>query len=107
MLVAISHGSTSGTQLASGLEVEQSAGDVLGGDLEVERPLAVGEAIVPLGRLDVDDVRQQRSGIAPEQRVRQGAVAPEEPGEVQADEQPDHPVEQPLAEVRDLQAAAR
>ena len=32
-----------GHELAAGLEVEQPAGDVLGGDLEVHRPLAVGQ----------------------------------------------------------------
>ena len=89
------------------LQVEQAAGDVLGGDVEVHLPLAVGERRVALRRLDVDDERRQRTGVAAEQRVRQRAVAPEEPGQVEADEQPDEGVEEALAEIRDAQAAAR
>src|SRR5829696_3438543 len=47
-----------GYETAAGLQVEQTAGDVLGGDLDVHPPLAVGEAGVALARLDVDDVRR-------------------------------------------------
>ena len=89
------------------LQVEQAAGHVLGGDLEVHLALAIGERRVPLRRLDVDDERRQRTGVAAEQRVRQRAVAPEEPGQVKAYEQPDEGVEEALAEIGDAQPATR
>ncbi len=78
-----------------------------GGDLQVNRPLAVAESVVPLGRLDVDDVRRDLAGITAKQRVRQRAVTPEEPGEVEPHQQPDQRIEQALAEVRDVQTRAR
>ena len=57
--------------------------------------LAVGQPRVQLAGLGVDEVGGQRAGVAAEQRVRQRAVAPEEPGEVQPDEQAGQRVEQP------------
>ena len=86
-LAANSNGSS--TDLAAELrrEVVQLAGEVLLGDVEVVLPLAVGQPLVQLARLGVDEVRGERAGVAPEERVRERAVAPEEAGEVQPDEQ--------------------
>ena len=64
-------------------------------------------ALVALARLDVDDVRLQRAGVAAEQGVRQRAVAPEEAGQVEPHEQADEGVEEAVAEVRDRQPAPR
>ena len=54
---------------------------------------------MPLDGLGVDQVGGQRAGIGPEQRVRQRAVAPEHPGEVQPDQQLDEGVEQLVGRV--------
>ena len=89
-------------QQTAGLQVRQVAGDVLDGDRQVELPLPVRQGRVALAGLHVDDVRDQRTRVAAEQRVRQRAVAPVEPGEVQSHQQPGQRVEQPLAEVGDL-----
>ena len=69
-----------------GLDIGELAGDVLLGDHEVVGPLSVGQARVQLARLGVDEVGRERAGIAPEERVRERAVAPEETAEVKADE---------------------
>ena len=58
-----------------------------------------------LARLGVDEIGGERSRIAPEERVRERAVAPEEPPEVQADEQLCAGVEQAPSQVG--HAAAR
>ena len=58
-----------------------------------------------LARLGVDEVRGERARVAPEERVRERAVAPEEAAEVQPDEQLGARVEEPPAQVGD--AAAR
>jgi hypothetical protein len=94
-----------GGEAAPHLQVEQTAGHVLGGDLEVELALPVGELRVPLAGLDVDDVRRQLAGVAPEQRVRQRAVAPVEAGQMETYQEPDQGVEQAFAQVGDGQAA--
>ncbi len=94
-----------GSQTSAGLEIEQTARDILGGDLEVEGALAVTEFFVVLPGLHVDDICRECSGISAEQSVRQGAVPPEEPGEVQANQQARHCIEHPLAEVRNRQPA--
>ena len=65
-------------QHAAGLEVEQLAEDVDAGDVEVVLALPVGELLVQLAGLGVDEVRRERAGVTPEQRVGQGAVLPEE-----------------------------
>ncbi|OEI67477.1 hypothetical protein Cus16_2913 [Curtobacterium sp. ER1/6] len=72
----------------AGLEVEELARDVHAGDLEVVLALPVRQAAgVELPRLGVDQVRGEGSGVAAEQGVRQGHVAPVEADDVQADEQ--------------------
>ena len=73
---------------------------MLTGDVEVVLALAVGELVVQLAGLGVDEVRRERAGVAPEQRVGQRAVPPEEAGEVQPDEQQRQRVEQPRRGVR-------
>jgi hypothetical protein len=70
-----------------GLEVVQLAGEVLLRDRQIVGALPVGETLVQLARLRVDEVGGERAGVAAEERVRQRAVAPEEAGEVQPDEQ--------------------
>ena len=57
-----------------------------------------------LSGLGVDEVRGERAGISPKERVRERAVAPEEPGEVEPDEQLRSGVEQLVAQVRDAAA---
>ncbi len=78
-------------------EVGEPEGDVLDEDVEVVPALAVGQARVDLARLGVDEERLDLVAVAPEQRVRQRAVAPEHAGPVEVDEQPRHRVEQPVA----------
>ena len=51
------------------------------------------ERLVQLAGLGVDEVRRELAGAAPEQHVGQRHVAPEEPGQVQPDEQHDQRVE--------------
>ena len=58
-----------------------------------------------LAGLGVDEVGGERAGIAPEERVRERAVAPEEAAEVEPDEQLRARVEQAAAQVG--HAAAR
>ena len=73
---------------AARLEVHDLAGDVGAGDVEVVLALTAGEAaLVQLAGLGVDEVGGERAGVAPEQRVRQRDVAPEEPDVVQPHEQ--------------------
>jgi len=61
---------------------------------KVVPPLSVGELLVHLGGLGVDEVCGELTSVAPEERVRQRAVAPEEPGQVEAHEQARERVEQ-------------
>src|SRR4029453_9733459 len=68
-------------------EVEQLAGDVLLGELEVEHALPVAQRLVQLAGLDVDDVRGELVRVAAEERVRERAVAQKEAGEVEADDE--------------------
>ena len=83
-----STGSSVFVEAAAGLEVEQLAGDVDAGDLEVVLALAVREAArVELAGLGVDEVGGEGAGVAPEQRVRERDVAPVEADDVQAHEQ--------------------
>ena len=70
-----------------GGHVLELAGEVLLGDLQVVLPLAVREGLVQLARLRVHEVRRERAGVAAEERVRERAVPPEEPREVEAHEQ--------------------
>ena len=76
-----------GTEVAARLQVEEPAGDVLAGDVDVARPHAVGQVVAAFGGLGVDEVRHQCTGVPAEQQVRQRAVAPEEPLEMQAHQQ--------------------
>ncbi len=85
-------------------DVEQLAVEVLARDREIVRPLPVGELLVHLGRLGVDEVGGELAGVAAEERVRQRAVAPEEPGEVQAHEQLRERVEQEIERRRENRA---
>jgi hypothetical protein len=75
-------------------DVEQLAVEVRLRELEVVRALALGELFVQLRGLRVDQVRRQLPGVAAKERVRERAVAPEEPGQVQAHEQLRERVEQ-------------
>ena len=79
------------------LDVEQLTCKICLRDLEVVPPLAVRQRRVHLAGLGVDEVRRQRSGVTPEERVRQRAVAPEEARHVQAHEELRQRVEQMLA----------
>lgn len=67
------------------LEVEQLAGDVHAGDLEVVLALPVREpARVELTGLGVDQVGGEGARVATEEGVRERDVTPEEPDDVQA-----------------------
>src|SRR5436305_4514551 len=68
-------------------EVMELTCEVLLSDVEVVVALPVGEPLVQLARLGIDEIRGERAGIAAEERVRERAVSPEEAGEMQADEQ--------------------
>ena len=80
---------------AAGLQVQELAEDVRRGDLEVVRALAVGQALVQLAGLGVDEVRRERrrrrvgtacsTASSRPRRTRRGA----------ADEQHDEGVDQP------------
>ena len=66
-----------------------------GNPFQIEVALAARELLVVLGGLDVDDVRLQRAGVAAEQGVRQRAVAPEEPVQVDSYQQDDQRIDNP------------
>ena len=87
------------------LEVEQLAGHVLLGDLQVVRALPGAQLRVQLARLGIDEVGRERAGVAPEERVRERAVAPEEAREVDAHEQLGERVEQAVAQIGDARPA--
>ena len=87
------------------LEVEQLAGHVLLGDLQVVRALPVAQRGVQIAGLGVDEVGRERARVAPEERVRERAVAPEEAGEVDAHEQLGERVEQAVAQIGHARAA--
>jgi hypothetical protein len=93
------HRVEAGPEGAAGVEVEHLPRHVLERQVDVGRPLAVGQRRVQLGRLGVDQVGGQRARVEAEQRVRQRAVAPEEPGQVQAHEQLDQGVDQLVGRV--------
>ena len=78
-------------------EVGQPEADVLDQDVEVERALAVRQRGMDLARLGVDEVGLDLVAVAPEQGVRERAVAPEHAGPVEVDQQRRHRVEQPVA----------
>jgi hypothetical protein len=80
-----------------GSQVGQPEGDVLDEDLEVERALPVRQLRVNLARLGIDQERLNPVAIAPEQRVRQRAVAPEDPSPVEIHEEPRHRIEKARA----------
>ena len=86
---------------SAGFQVEQLAGDVDPGDLEVVLALTVGEpAVVELAGLRVDEVGGERARIPTEQRVRERHVAPEEADDVQPREQHRERVDEPGRGVR-------
>jgi hypothetical protein len=88
-----------GGQPAGGLQVEELPGNVLRGDLDVVSPLTRRELGVQLAGLRVDEVGRELAGVAPEQGVRQRAVTPIEPGQMEADEQLGQRVQQARAQV--------
>ena len=93
-------GSSLLVEAAAGGEVEQFAGDVDPGDLEVVLALPVREAVVELAGLGIDEVRGERAGIPAEQGVGERDVAPEEADDVQAHEQRGEGVDEPGRGVR-------
>ena len=78
-----------GTDPGSGSDLPDGPDTGCAGDLEVVRALTVGESLVQVARLGVDQVRGERAGVAPEQQVGEGAVAPVEALHVDPDEQDD------------------
>ena len=82
------------------LQVQQLAREVGLDDVQVLLPLPAGQALAHLAGLRVHQVRGQRAGVPPEQRVRQRAVLPREAHQVQPDEQLGQRVEQLGLQVR-------
>ena len=78
-------------------EVGQPEADVLDEDVEVERALPVRQARVDLARLGVDEVGLDLVAVAPEQGVRERAVAPVDAGPMEVDQQRRHRVEEAVA----------
>ena len=64
---------------SAGLEVAELAEQVGPGDGEIVLALPVGELVVQLAGLGVDQVGGERAGVAAEQGVGQRHVAPQEP----------------------------
>ena len=60
-----------------------------------------------LAGLGVDEVGGERARVAPEERVRERAVAPEEAAQVEPDEQLGARVEQPAPQIGDARRARR
>ena len=92
-----------GRQQSARFEVEQLAADPLDRELDVKCPLPGTQDRVLLAGLGIHEVGLKSPRVVAEQRVRQRAVPPEEPGHVQPDKEFDHGVEQPtgrLAAVR-------
>ena len=79
----------------AGLQVHELADDVDARDLEVVPALAVGELVVQVARLGVDEVRGERLGVPAEQGVRQRHVAPVEADQVQPDQEHRERVDEP------------
>jgi hypothetical protein len=84
----------------AGLQVEELAVQVLVGDRQIVVALPLGQLRVQLTGLGVDEVRRELTGAAPEQHVRQRHVAPEEPGQVQPDQEHHQGIDQPGQAVR-------
>ena len=68
-------------------------------------PLTIGQHRVTFGGFDVDDVCLQRPRIAAKQSVRQRAVAPKEPSQMDPYEEYHKCIEHSVTEVRNLQPA--
>ena len=80
----------------AGLQVHQLAGDVDLGVGEVVASLAATELRLQFAGLGVDEIGGERASVAPEQRVGQRAVSPEEPNQVQPHQQDHEGVDQPV-----------
>src|SRR5207247_1216605 len=65
------------------VDVEQLAVEVLLCELEVVAALSLRQLLVQLGGFGVDEVGGEPAGVAAKERVRQRAVAPEEPAQVE------------------------
>ena len=78
----------------AGLQVEELGEDVLGRDGQVVLAHVLRQRRLQLAGLGVDEVGGEPAGVAPEQHVGQGHVAPEEVGEVQPDQQHDQRVDE-------------
>ena len=85
---------------SAGLEVEQLAEHVVGGQSEVDLALPVRQRGVQLGGLGVEEVGGDLPGVEAEQRVGQRAVAPVGAGEVQPRQQLGERVDEPVARMR-------
>ena len=94
-----SSGSTSSGSPTSASTSSSSPIDVRPRDVEVVLALAVGQLAVQLTRLRVDEVGGERARVAPEERVRERAVAPEEAAEMQAREELGERVQEMRAQV--------
>ena len=87
-----------------GVDVEELADHVLGRDRQVVQSLAGRELRLQLAGLRVDEIGGERARVTPEERVRERAVAPEEAGEMQADEQLGERADERRAQARDRAA---
>jgi hypothetical protein len=85
-----------GTTLEHG-HIGEAVAQVLDQDLEVVGTLAIGQRRMDLARLGVDEEGLDPITVAPEEGVRERAVAPEDAAPMEVDEQPGHRVEQAIA----------
>ena len=93
-----------GRQQLARLQVHELTADPLDRELDVPVPLPVGQGGMLLAGLRVDQVGPERARVVAEQRVRQRAVTPEEPGQVQPHQQLHQRVEQPVGRLPDARA---
>ena len=77
-------------------QVGQAEGDVLDEDLGVVGPLPIGQGLVDLARLGVDQIRLDPVAVTPEEGVRERAIAPVDAAAMEIDEEERHRVEEPL-----------
>lgn len=89
-----------GVEHVPGLQIHQLADDVGARQVEVVVALTGGELLVQGAGLDVDEVGGEGPGVAAEERVGQGDVAPVEAFQVQAHQQHRERVEQAMGGVR-------
>ena len=83
-------------QQATSLQIAELTVQVGSRNGQVVLALTVGQPVMKLAGLSVDQVGRERSGVAPEQGVGQRYVTPQEADQMQPRQQHDHGVDQPV-----------